>query len=178
MADIGRVDDREALFNDMMRNFENSRRAGRDEGVLEQIRAENERAAKLARELKAENDRQQAILNEQRAENDRAERLREQAVRDKKIDEIKRVRRARRTVLERIITKANSIADTRPELYGQLPIEPDVVENANPNDDSLPVNFVTTHPEYIAWRRSPAYDEFMDRVRSGEESRIDDSIEI
>lgn len=175
--------EREALFNEIMRDFEKNQQRGRDEGLLEQIRAEHERVSAATRELRAENDRREAMIAEQRAENDRSERLARErrAEEDRKASEMKRreierTRKARARVLGAIQRKLDSITDF--EVLSGVHIDTNVVFSANPNDDSLPLNFNTESPEYIAWANSPAYDEFWARVKSGEEDKLGDSIEL
>lgn len=161
----------------------------RERGLLDSIRAENERALAEIRAvrdenlaavaaLRAENDRAERLLDARREQEDRADRRAEEAKRQRKIDAIHKTRRDRQNILDRIQMRGESVASYAPEAYAMAPVDWWVVNHANPNDDSLPVNFLTTHPEYQEWRKSPAYDEFVARVESGEEERIDDSIDI
>lgn len=174
--EIMRGFDGEALFNDIMRDFETNQRRGRDEGILEQI-------SNATRELCAENDRREAIIAAQRAENDRSEWLARErrAEEERRASEMRRrkieaAREARACILGELRRKLDSIVD--PKVLSGLHVDMDVVFSANPDDDSLPLNFNTQSPEYRAWKRSPAYGEFWERVKSGEEDTLSDSVEF
>lgn len=201
MGDVGSAE-HEALFDEIVAAYEANQRMGRESGILEQIREENERAAELARKMQEENDRAERIAAEQRAHDERmlaeqrardermlaeqrarderlhAEQLArdEAARREKEVAAIRARRATRARVLDGLQRKFEEVDSL--SVLGQLPVDSEVLFNANPNDDSLPVNFINTSAEYRAWRNSPAYREFLARVDSGEEDRIDDSIEL
>jgi hypothetical protein len=147
---------------------ENERAVEENRRLLEELRAERAAAAMEADRLRDER------LRNERAKHD-AERAAERAA---KVEIIRKRRAARRRVINRLIVAREDILATSRDAYNMLPIDNYVLDNAHPDEDSLPVNFITTHPEYVAWRNSPAYDEFLHRVSTGEEAEIGPEINI
>ena len=148
-----------------------------DEAISRMQRENAKALADMQRENKAAlSELSDKVLDGQRAAEERAvaraEKDKADALREKKIALRKESYKKRRSELNAINQEYNTVLLTSPDLSGSLPVDVEVIRNANPYDTSLPMNFVTTHPEYQQWRKSPAYDEFMARVRSGEEARI------
>lgn len=143
---------------------ENERVVAENRRILEELRAERAAAATEAGRL--------------RDERLRREQAKDDAERAARVEKIRKRRAARRRVINRLIVAREDVIATSRGAYNMLPIDNYVLDNANPNDDSLPVNFIKTHPEYVAWRNSPAYDEFLERVSTGEEAEIGPEINI